>query len=798
MRNTEIPDQRVSNNVKTTEKWYKQNADAIIDYIISNSDKLHTSSYLDAANGVFKKNDYKYVLSTYLDTRESSELEKDLDVRQLAIMRDLDLLTPIKEKYMGEFISSYHNYQVYSLDPATIARRNKELGDMLMKQMLLKLQAVIAEKQAEEQGQEQGQSNPAANINIAEFMNKELENWKDGVVEKEQNALELLNSEIEARRKYVDAYFYWWATEEVYTYRKIVGNSVIMEVIDPREYYRVRSGNYFVEDDDFGMRRYTLTIQEIINEFYYNMEDGINEEQLKFLRALIKNNSTDKPTLPITTFYNLLGFDKSSDVPSDIKFCKQGDTTTCDHYVWTTETKIGILKYYDEFNIINTKEVSDDYELDESNGDISIEWKWINQKWEGWRFGVSDNAYIYLKPRVIQLPRELVSDVSKCKSPYNGISYIHEGNAKKPIPYRIKDYCVLYKIYSLLEEKWLNKFKSWLLVPESLISDTAEMTTSERLQQADVDSIFTFNDAQIASNPNAINSFKEVATGAVINYINILDQVKNSIKNEAFELANMNDTRLGQTGQYKGKSVSEYDYNQALKGTVWSLEMFNSFREKDYEANLDFSRAAWVNGKQGSYIDPGDDEPKYVDIDGMTHLGANVGIHVSNSMKLNNQASELKQLAFSLGQNDDPEVSAEAITNENIGSLKKIIKKASEAKRAFQMQMQTAKEQITLQTKQVELQNDREQRQHEEQMNNNDNSTIIQKAIMEIEKDIQIAEAKLQIDKNGNGYIDKEEANEYRGENNPYRDVLKDSISRRKQVLDEIKTANSIKNKNKK
>ena len=41
-----------------------------------------------------------------------------------------------------------------------------------------------------------------------------------------------------------------------------------------------------------------------------------------------------------------------------------------------------------------------------------------------------------------------------------------------------------------------------------------------------------------------------------------------------------------------------------MTGSVWSLECFNLFRERDYVANIDYSKFAWIDGKRGSYVDP--------------------------------------------------------------------------------------------------------------------------------------------------------------------------------------------------
>lgn len=742
----QMPDPRASEAEKRTKEWYIPMADFVIDLAVSSSPKDLTRRCLNAANGILDKRDYAYVMKTYASGNEAVDMELALNSDKLGTLRDVDILTPIKEKYMGEFINSYHNYQVYSLDPKTIMKRNAMLGQKVTDMMFKKLQELLISQD--------GQSN----INVKDFIEKELENWKNEMVVKEQNALELLNTTIEAKRKYTDAYFYWWACEEVYTYRRIIGNDVKFEIINPLEYYRVDSGNYFVEDDHYGLRRYTLTLQEIIDEFYNNMDDGLTEKQLALIKRMIAENNNGIATMTSAMFYeNKEMFPDKFNFGETIKFTKKGLLTTVDHYVFKTEVKKGILKYMSTLGEISEMDVDASYKLDVEHGDISIEWKYIDQFWEGWRFG-DRSFHIHIPPRPVELPRELISNSGVCKSPYNGISYIHKNSAKKPIPYRIKDNIALYKIYTLLEERWLNKFKSWLLTPESILSDSKDMQTEDRLQQADIDSIFPFNDAALASNPNAVNYFKEVATIAVVEYVKILNQIKESIKQSAWELANMNDARFGQSNQYKGKAVTEYDYNQAIKGTVWSLEMFNSFREKDYMANLDFSRAAWIDGKQGSYVDPNTKELVYADIDGEDHLGANVGIFIANSAELNSQAQALKELAFNASQNGDTGTAAEAITNKNIAKLKQIIIKANEATKEFQLKMATAKEEAMAKVKEMEVMAQREKFEHEQVMLDKEIAGRYEVAILQSETDIAINEARLEVDTNGNGYIDSIEA----------------------------------------
>ena len=105
------PDQYVSSNFKMTDKkWGMEMTNFVIDLASSFSNKSEVQKYLNAANGIVDKDTYKYVLATYNTAQGKKE---DMP----GTIRDVDFLKPIKDRYMGEFIGAYHNYQVFANDP---------------------------------------------------------------------------------------------------------------------------------------------------------------------------------------------------------------------------------------------------------------------------------------------------------------------------------------------------------------------------------------------------------------------------------------------------------------------------------------------------------------------------------------------------------------------------------------------------------------------------------------------------------------------------------------------------------
>jgi len=733
------PDQYVSSNFKMTDKkWGMEMTNFVIDLASSFSNKSDVQKYLDAANGIVDKATYKYVLATYNTAQGKKE---DMP----GTIRDVDFLKPIKDRYMGEFIGAYHNYQVFANDPDVVLKRNAKIGEKVYEMLMQKLVNELNAK-----GVETGKESKEV-PDIDKWLATATEDWSDDQVIDGQKRLDLLNALVDAKGKYIQAYFYWWACEEFYSYREVHKNDVNFDIISPLEYFRVPSGNQFVEDDDFGMRKYKLSLPQVIDRF----REELSEKEMKYLTTL--NNTRTGNNTAIVDFEMIMQLDDFAQRNINRQsgsfrksFTDKLWCTEIYHAVYKTPIKVGILTFMAPSGKVEEMEVDTDYEFDSEAGDIDIKWDHINQFWESYRIGPMDTG-IYIKPRPIEVQREKFNDSSICKNPYNGISYLMKDNEKAPIPYRVLPYLALYRIYTLQQERAIAKFKSWIMLPESLLSDTDEMTTEERLDQANKDGTLPYDDT---ANANVANGVKEVATQAIVQYVQIIDGILARLKADAWEVSNMNNARVGaDKGGQAGKAVTEYSYNQALTGSVWHLEIFNNFRERDYMANLDYSKVAWLDGKQGSFVDPNTNEVVYVKVDGENHLSQNLGVFVRNSNELDAMAKQLKEVAFAAAQNGNEDIAVEAITNKNISQLKQLVKDAAKAKRDFELQMKDIEgknniqvQQVAQQTKQLEL--DAKRYEVDGTWQNN-----IDVALLETDRTLAEWELRMTQDTNGNGYV---------------------------------------------
>ena len=109
--------------------------------------------------------------------------------------------------------------------------------------------------------------------------------------------------------------------------------------------------------------------------------------------------------------------------------------------------------------------------------------------------------------------------------------------------------------------------------------------------------------------------------------------------------------------------------------------VFDISRCKDYQADIDFSKVAWVEGKKGKYITT-DKQIKFFEVNSIAHPETEYGVFVTNSVEYSMQKKAIKEYAFSLGQNGTmgEDVMMDIVTNNGISKLKEIVLLAKTAR----------------------------------------------------------------------------------------------------------------------
>lgn len=718
-----LPDQRVSEGKKQNQDWYIPTIDYIINKAIgmNYNSKLELGENIAAAEGILEEKSYAYATKAFGIT------DKDTEINLPREVRDVSLILPIKRRYIGEYIRQYKNFQVYHKDNDAIKQRNDKLAVVLEQLVAQKL--INAMNEAKLPSGAQSKSVPD---DIPAFIKDFETKWFDDKVIESQKILGLIDDLTSAEVNYIKAFYYYWATDEVYSYRRVIGENLHKEIIDPREYYRINSGNMMVEDDDMGMRQYSLSFNQINVQF----QDMLSDSDVKYLRSLenFSKTSNYKATVLDSRF---LEFNKSREeynYISNLPDFENINLSTWDlsrfvwvyHVVFKSECKVGILKYVDPLGTLQEKIVDESYKFTEEAGDLDIDWKWISRVYEAWRIG-DQYTGIYIKPRLVQPQRQDVNLLSKCKLPYNGIIGTFDPNIRNSICKLLKPYEALYRIYHYQRERAIAQFRSGInVIPESLVTDSAEMSRLDKLKFLKRDNTLWVNDSEIDANSSQL--LRSIGNPGAEKYIEVLDKLIASIKNEAMEIADMNSQRYGDIQTSAGKGATEMAINKAQAGSILLFTLFNRFVETDKEADIDFAKVAWIGGKKGSYMDKNTNKIIYVEVDGEDFYNRNIGIFIGNNSINDEKIQQFRQLAFSAAQNGDFDVAADSIEKENSTEIHNLIKQATVAKRQFQKEMNDRNAAAQENVGKMNLQNGQEQRAADKYKIDQDNQTDIEVA----------------------------------------------------------------------
>jgi hypothetical protein len=191
----------------------------------------------------------------------------------------------------------------------------------------------------------------------------------------------------------------------------------------------------------------------------------------------------------------------------------------------------------------------------------------------------------------------------------------------------------------------------------------------------------------------------------------------NSILEEWEKLSGVNRQRQGQVSQYEGKGTSQQAIVQSSHITEDLFRKFESFEQRDMQALLDYSKEAWVTGKQGMYVMP-DGTVEYLSIDPLSFMESNYGIYVTNSGKEQEKINNLKQLAQSFAQNGLPASAvAEMFDAESFPQLKDKLEQAEKYTQELQQAQAQAEQEGQQQTMQIQAQMEESKLQNDN-MNN--------------------------------------------------------------------------------
>lgn len=690
-----FPQQKVSGTVKSKAEWYTNCIDYVIDTGLAMNDRTEDEIKLRILRGDIPNSFYKKTLNPYNATNEKYQ-------RFPATMRNLDIMSDIIRRYVSEYFKGVHEFIVGANNPDIVINKNaklkKKIGELAQQAFQQEFEKAYQQaiQQAQQQGQDPNTINPQDSMPDPEQFIKEFnEKYIDDESKQGQDMLDYIRSITQDNIIYLSAFFNFVSLGECFSYCDVRGSNIVKENVPVLEAYPIPNGNYFVEDHDMFARKMMLSYQQIMDMF----EDNLDDKDKAFLETYYSRQSAHGGITRLT--YNQY-FETYPDVcekfnKEERELFKRDPINVYDvntnlyevwHVVWRGEAKRGILTYINELGLTTTRVVDEGYTLNKEAGDISIEWTYEPQVYEGYRIGTRYTAIYPIKARPIAFNRG-------GKLPYNGIMEVLPMMGKFSIIKLITPYQIMRNIFAYHREMVIAKNKMLiLLLPESLIASNTE----DKIYKMAADGVLLVDDTEDANSQKMANI--RLLNANLGSYITELTNLMEATKLEAREMVDMNVQRYGDIAQSAGATTTQEAITRSSMGMVILVQMFDEFRKADYNRDLDYCKLAYIDGLDTSYWNELG-QKKYISLDVDTFINSDYSTTVRNDSKELDKVQQLRQWAFSAAQNGDLDMALAAITGDNVSQIKATVQKFTELKRQHEEQMQQTEQML----KQEEIQN---------------------------------------------------------------------------------------------
>lgn len=676
------PDQRCSRTEKTKKEFYIPTMNYVISKCINNG--LDASEVYNTVNGSISQVQYSKFLNPLNSTNEKYK-------NFPATLRNYDMISDVIRRYMGEFIKQNIDFTVYSSDPDIVDRFNITIQSEIMEIAMTTFDTLVNNPNGKDQ-------------EIPDFQQiyeEAKKKYVDEIAIKGQHALNALVDFTDSIYKYYKAFYDFITIGRAYSYRDIRGTKLYKEIVPSIQMY-TQPDNYrpFIEDRDFVYRSFKVTIPELISDY----SNVISNDKLLIIKDLYQKhcttNGTSSMQVPLNYFTSLTGENittLTNRIGNDKTVTWNTDGIPAIHMQWKTEVKIAYIKVQDPLTGVVTEKVEevDSYTLKPELGEIDLEYDWINETWEQYRF--FDEAFgVYSEPRPIAFQCRSLDNIKECKLSYNGVEELIPGTGFTfSIPNILSPFQISRNILYFAREKAIGRNKGNILVmPKSTLGSNEE----ETLYRMDAAGLYIYDDSDEDSMQKA-NSIKGIDVG-LSDYIVKLTDIIDRMKVEGWDMVDMNPQRYGDINTSAGKGTTNEAIIRSSMGSVLIYTIFDKFVEKDYTTDLNYSKVIMANLELLSYRDSSGKQIT-IPFDSKSHILANYNVFVRNSAIERDKRRKAEDIAFAAAQNNNYGLAISAITESSTTALLNSITEFDKESRAMQERIANEKEQLNLQLQQL-------------------------------------------------------------------------------------------------
>lgn len=764
MRNiNQFPIQKLPMSKKTKD-WREANVDYIIGKSMGGSRngnnrtrKEEMQTYYDLYNSIYNEKDLKYVTNPFKQQDGFPAMAQDFNV----VKPKIDLL-------LGEETKRPFNFKtIRTSDIATSEMQEKA------KQMLIDyIQSTIMSKLGPEEQARYQQALQSGEImppeQIQKYMSKD---YKDVAEITAYHTLNYLKSKLNITHEF---YKGWKDAlvggEEIY-YIGIQNGNPCLERINPLyfDYDTDTSDLEFIHDAQWCVYEMKLSVTDIYDRFY----DKLSEKQLNQLLDMA--DGTSKGGINPEVRRTSLDFPhiKTHTIGGQSNPFESTNSISVWHCCWQSFRKIAFVTIQDPETGEPVEYIVDE-SYNETGTEISVEWKWIIETWEGYRAG--EDLYWGIEPLEYQYVSS--ENPNAQRLPYTGVIY-NNTNSKprslvsimKPLQYM---YIVLWYRLELAMARDKGKVVNMDItqIPKSMNIDVSKWM--HYLSALGVNFINPYEEGwdipgREGGKPasfNQITALDLTMANTINQYIMLMDKIEAMLS----EITGVSKQREGSISSNELVGNVERSVVQSAHITEPWFWTHNQVKKEALQMLLNTAKYAWKDNKVNINYVLDDATRAFLTLSD-DFLYEDIDVFVEDTTKNQQQIEALKNLMQPAMQNGASLLDiAEIITMDNVTMIKNRLEEIEQKR----MEQQQAMEQAQAQ---------REQQMIEMQNEVKEEELMIKEAEMDLKK--------YEIDSNNATKITIAQLNAYRGvedmdQNN---NNIPDPIEIAAQALEERKQA---------
>lgn len=371
------------------------------------------------------------------------------------------------------------------------------------------------------------------------------------------------------------------------------------------------------------------------------------------------------------------------------------------HCVWKSLRKIGFLQYMDEAGEMQERMVDESYKIDETIGDLSIEWEWIPECYETWK--IEDDIYVNMRPVPGQFKD--ISNAYNCKLPYYGVIYDNLNSKRVSLMDRIKTYQYFYNIIMYRLELLLASDKGKkILMNINMIPDSAGIDMKKWQYFFESSPFMWYDPSEEGGQYADANTVAKAIDMSLVSDIQKYIEVAEYIRTQCGRSVGITDQVEGQISPQEAVTNSR----QNLVQTSYILEPYFSLhstaKRNILQALVEACKVAYSgrNSVKVAYI-LDDMSQQILNLDADLLDNSTYGVFVTDSAKAEEAKEMIRQMAHAALQNQKVELSdvISIIRQEGIVEAEETLKAAEATRREFEQSMQQQQQQHEQQQQQA-------------------------------------------------------------------------------------------------